>query len=59
MKYIGVIIVLLGALALIVPALAGFESNLTLAIAGVIMVAGVIVHVICQKRGMDKDSKAA
>lgn len=59
MRYIGIIIVLLGALTLIIPALAGFESNATLAIGGILLVLGVIAHSIFQKRGIDQDSKAS
>lgn len=55
MKYTGVIIVLLGALALIVPALAHFESNTTLAIGMVLLVAGAIAHVFLYRKGMDKE----
>ncbi|MBO8447099.1 MAG: hypothetical protein IAC32_05075 [Bacteroidetes bacterium] len=57
MRYIGLIVVLLGALALIIPALAGFETNVTLVIGGILLVAGVIVHGICQRSSMDKESK--
>lgn len=55
MKYLGIIIVLLGALTLIVPALANIESNVTLAIGMVLLVAGAITHVITYKKGMDKE----
>jgi len=54
-KYIGVIIVLLGALVLIVPSFANFESNTTLAIGMVLLVAGAITHVFTYKKGMDKE----
>ncbi len=55
MKYLGIIIVLLGALTLIVPALANFETNITLAIGMVLLVVGAIVHVLLYKKGMDKE----
>ncbi len=55
MKYTGIIIVLLGALALIVPALAGCESNTTLVIGAVLLVGGAITHGIIYKKGIDKD----
>lgn len=55
MKYLGIIIVLLGALTLIVPALANLETNVTLAIGMVLLVAGAIAHVFLYKKGMDKE----
>lgn len=42
---------------MIIPALAGFETNATLVIGGILLVAGVIVHGICQRSSMDKESK--
>ncbi len=54
MKNLGIIIVLLGALALIVPAFADFESNLTLAIGAIIIVAGAFIHVFVTKKDIDK-----
>lgn len=55
MKNLGIIIVLLGALALIVPALADFQSNLTLAIGAVIILAGAFAHVFVTKKYIDKE----
>lgn len=55
MKYTGIIIVLLGALALIVPALANFESNTTIAIGWALLVAGAICHIFLYKKGVDKE----
>lgn len=56
MKYTGIIIVLLGALALIVPSLANFESNTTLLIGVILLIAGAIVHIFVTKKGIDKET---
>lgn len=48
---------LLGALGLMIPWFGGFESNVTLAISLVVLLAGVVVHVIVQRKVMEKDSK--
>ena len=56
MKYTGIIIVLLGALALIVPALAHFESNTTLLVGVVLRICGAIVHIFATKKGIDKET---
>ena len=58
MRYTGIIIVLLGALALIVPAFANFETNTTLLIGMVLLVAGAIVHIFVTKKGIDKETAA-
>lgn len=58
MKYTGIIIVLLGALALIVPALAHFESNTTLIVGVVLLIAGAIAHIFVTKKGIDKETAA-
>ncbi len=58
MRYLGMIIVLLGALALVVPFYAGFQTNASLVVGGVLLVAGTVVHAIVQKRNMDKGSPA-
>lgn len=55
MKHIGTIIVILGALALIIPALAGFETNTTLVIGGILLVGGAIAHAFTLRKGMDND----
>ena len=55
MKNLGIIIVLLGALALIIPAFAGIQSNTTLAIGAIILVAGAIAHIFVTKRSIDKN----
>ncbi len=55
MKHIGVIIVLLGVLALIIPFFLACETNTTLAIGAVLIVAGAIVHGIVMKKGIDSD----
>ncbi len=54
MKNLGIIIVLLGALTLIVPALAGFQSNLTLGIGALVILAGAFAHVFVTKKEIDK-----
>lgn len=56
MKYTGIIIVLLGALALIVPSFANFESNTTLVIAMILLISGAIVHIFVTRKGIDKDT---
>lgn len=58
MKYIGIIVVLLGALALIVPSFANFESNTTLLVGLILLVAGAIAHIFVYRKGIDKDSAA-
>ena len=55
MKNLGIIIVLLGALALIGPALADFQSNLTLASGAVIILSGAFAHVFVTKKYIDKE----
>ncbi len=55
MKHIGLIIVLLGALALIIPFFLNCETNTTLAVGAVLIVAGAIVHGIVMKKGIDND----
>lgn len=57
MKYTGIIVVLLGALALIVPALTNAESNTTLLIGAILLVVGAILHGFIYKIGIDKDIK--
>lgn len=57
MKNLGIITVILGALALIVPSLAGFESNTTLATGGILLIVGAISHVIFIKKSMEKEDK--
>lgn len=57
MKNLGVIVVLLAALVLIVPSLAGFVSNTTLAVGGFLLIAGIIIHVVMMKIGIDKEAK--
>lgn len=56
MKYTGIIIVLLGALALIVPSFANCESNTTLVIGMILLIAGAIVHIFVTRKGIDKDT---
>lgn len=55
MKNLGIIIVLLGVLALIIPSLAGVQSNLTLAIGTVILLIGAFLHVFLTKKSIDKN----
>ena len=51
-RYVGIMLVLLGALILILYYLGVFGSNAALATAGVTMILGVIAHVILNKRFM-------
>ena len=55
MKNLGIIVVLLGVLALIIPAFADFQSNLTLGIGAIIMLLGAFLHVFILKRDIDKN----
>lgn len=55
MKNLGIIIVLLGALALIIPYFIGMQSNLTLAIGSAILLNGAFLHVFLTKRNIDKN----
>lgn len=57
MKNLGIITVILGALMLIIPSFAGFESNTTLATGGILLVIGSILHVIFIKMSMEKEDK--
>ncbi len=56
MKYSGIIVVLLGALALIIPSFADFESNTTLLVGMILLVAGAIIHIFVYRKGIDKDT---
>jgi len=49
LKYLGILIVLIGVLLLIIPAFLNTTSNLNLAIAAVMMVVGLIAHIILNK----------
>jgi len=55
MRYVGIMLVLIGALILIMYYLGVFGSNAALATAGVIMILGVVAHVILNKRFMEDD----
>ena len=59
MKNLGIIVVLLGVLALIIPAFADFQSNLTLGIGAIIMLLGAFLHVFMLKRDIDKNGNVA
>ncbi|MBP6230980.1 MAG: hypothetical protein KA397_04925 [Paludibacteraceae bacterium] len=52
-KNLGVIVIILGALALILPSFLGFISNTTLAIGGVLLFTGLILHVILTRKATD------
>ena len=56
MRYIGIIVVLLGAIALIAQSFltTATHSNTLLAVGGALLVIGAAVHVICTKNTMDK-----
>lgn len=54
MKNLGIIVVLLGVLTLVIPAFAGFESNLTLGIGALVLLAGAFLHVFVTKKEIDK-----
>jgi hypothetical protein len=53
-KNLGIVVIILGALALIIPSFFGFNSNTTLTIGGVLLLAGLIVHIIMTKKNTDK-----
>lgn len=55
MRYVGIMLVLLGALILIMYYLGVFGSNAALATAGITMILGVIAHVVLNKRFMEDD----
>ncbi len=48
-KYLGIIIVLLGVLVLVISAVASKISNPVLAVGGTLMVLGLIAHVVINK----------
>lgn len=54
MKNLGIIVVLLGVLTLVIPAFTGLQSNLTLGIGALILLAGAFLHVFVTKKSIDK-----
>ena len=56
MRFIGVIIVLLGAIVLIAQSflLTAQYSNTMLAVGGELLLVGAILHVFCTRKSMDK-----
>lgn len=57
MRNIGIVVFLLGVLGLIIPHFANVESNLTLGIAAVVMLLGVVLYIVFTKMDIDKDNK--
>lgn len=55
MKNIGIIVVLLGVLALVIPSFIGAQSNTTLAIGAIILLIGAFLHVFLTKKSIDKN----
>ena len=53
-KNLGVIVIILGALALIIPSFLGFNSNTTLSICGFLLFAGLVLHIIMTKKNTEK-----
>ena len=49
LKYIGMVIVILGTIYLMLVVLAGLDNNHHLLISGAIIVVGLIVHVVISK----------
>lgn len=49
LKYVGIIVVILGAILIVVPAFMNATSNATLGTAGVLMVVGIIAHIFLNK----------
>ncbi|MBP5315853.1 MAG: hypothetical protein J6Y87_08335 [Muribaculaceae bacterium] len=54
MKHIGMIVFILGTLLLIIPAVAGFESKITMSSALFVMIAGVALHVFFTRKAVDE-----
>jgi multisubunit Na+/H+ antiporter MnhF subunit len=48
-KYLGVLSVVIGALVIIIPALMDATSNITLGIAAVFLVLGLVGHIVISK----------
>ena len=53
-KNLGVIVIILGTLALIIPSFLGFNSNTTLSIGGILLFAGLVLHIIMTKKNTEK-----
>lgn len=53
-KNLGVIVIILGALALIIPSFLEFNSNTTLSIGGILLFAGLVLHIIMTKKNTEK-----
>lgn len=53
-KNLGVIVIILGALALIIPSFLGINSNTTLSIGGILLFAGLVLHIIMTKKNTEK-----
>lgn len=56
MRFIGVILVILGAITLIAQSFltTAQHSNTMLAVGGALLLVGAIAHVFCTKKSMDK-----
>jgi hypothetical protein len=48
-KYLGVLLVVIGALVIIIPALMNTTNNTTLGIAAVLLVLGMVGHIVINK----------
>lgn len=57
MKNLGILVVILGALALIIPSFANFESNTTLAIGLALLIIGILIHIFVSRKNLDSDNK--
>lgn len=55
MRFLGVIVVLLGAMTLVAQSFlpTAENSNLMLVIGGALLVLGAIIHVFCTRKSMD------
>lgn len=49
LKYLGILVVVIGVLLLVIPAFLNSTSNTTLATAGVLMVVGLLAHIVINK----------
>ncbi|MBO4370078.1 MAG: hypothetical protein J5808_01795 [Paludibacteraceae bacterium] len=53
MKHIGLSVFILGALVLIIPAVADFESKITLILGLALILVGLVLHCIFTKKAID------
>jgi hypothetical protein len=49
LKYLGILIVVIGALVIVIPAFLNATNNTTLIVSTVLMIGGLIAHVLLNK----------